>query len=318
MNSKNCISDKNTIVIYTFTYNLITYKVIYNLITKELLLTYNGITIKLSNYQCIDYDNPLNIPPITPPPTSFTGFNYRGDFSLTTTYMNGDLVRYQCGSYVCYVNNTINIIPTNTTKWYLLAKDGVIKYFQDCDADNPDVCTDCTYEYEIFRNNSQYTNELNQFYNTILNGKAQNLWLSLNTDYNFNTSLILNTLSPINFNVIENIENLLFSYYQPTNKITFIKKGIFRITYCIYYLLNGSGTDKFQISCYMNNTVYQQSKKTVKLNNGEENSIEHTFIIKTIGDNYFLNLYYDNTNISYNGTINILKNSYISIEYIGI
>ena len=48
----------------------------------------------------------------------------RGTYSSTATYNRLDFVLYQGSSYVCKSNNTLNVIPTNTTFWQLLAQAG--------------------------------------------------------------------------------------------------------------------------------------------------------------------------------------------------
>ncbi len=311
----------NIIVIYTFTYNFKVYKLCYNTVTKELLLKYDNTTLKLLSSQCVDIDNPQNIPIIPPSAPSNTPFNFRGEWLPNTTYNAGDLVRYNCsgsstgtaggitGSYVCYVDGTINVVPTITTNWYLLVKDGVIKYFENCQESEPETC-DCSYEYEIFKNDSTMNTELTQFYNIILNGKAQNSWLSISNNYQIDTSTSP-TKYDIKFNTVENMNTQLFSYNASTFKTTFLKPGIFRINYNVYY--STLTAQQFQVTGYLTGNLLPQSKKITTTS-----SCEHTFLIKVPLANSTFNLYYEKSNITYSGIITIESQTYINIEYIGL
>lgn len=47
---------------------------------------------------------------------------HKGAYNSATTYNNLDIVEYNGSSYVCKVDNTINIVPTDTSKWNLLVQ----------------------------------------------------------------------------------------------------------------------------------------------------------------------------------------------------
>jgi len=48
-----------------------------------------------------------------------TGLNNRGAYSASATYYVDDIVTYGNATYVCTVNGTSNVAPTNTTYWTL-------------------------------------------------------------------------------------------------------------------------------------------------------------------------------------------------------
>lgn len=51
-------------------------------------------------------------------------FTWRGNYNGATTYAVNDLVFYNGNSYVCHVNDTVGIAPTDDTKWDLVAQKG--------------------------------------------------------------------------------------------------------------------------------------------------------------------------------------------------
>jgi hypothetical protein len=317
----SCCPDPTTIIIYTFTYNFITYKICYNITTAELTLQYGTTIIKLSSSQCIDSDNPQTIPPIIPPTTPANSFNPRGTWDSIATYVINDLVRYQCGSYVCMVNNTVGYLPTNVTYWMLLVQDGMIKYFDQCP--DEDDCS-CSYEYEIFKNDSSINNQLNQFYNVILNGKGQIFWASVSTSYVMsNLQFNQTNLFDIKYNVVDNINTGLYSYYQPTYRLTFINIGLYKVTYCVPYSVSGTvgQNNQFVVDAYLFNgatqSIIPQSKKSQLALNNNTHYLEHTFLLKVPYVNMGLNVYYDKTGITYVGPITIY-NAYVTVEYIGL
>lgn len=64
--------------------------------------------------------------------------NPMGNYDSATTYNRLDIVSYQNASYICKVNNTINVLPTNTTNWEIaisMARGGIAN-FDRIDFDN--------------------------------------------------------------------------------------------------------------------------------------------------------------------------------------
>ena len=57
---------------------------------------------------------------------------FKGTYDSLTTYNKLDIVEYQGSSYECKNNNTVGIIPTNTTYWNLVAQKGAT-------GDTPDI-----------------------------------------------------------------------------------------------------------------------------------------------------------------------------------
>jgi hypothetical protein len=51
-------------------------------------------------------------------------FTDKGEYSPTTTYYRNNFVTYQGQTYICTVDGTINIPPTNTSNWRLVAAKG--------------------------------------------------------------------------------------------------------------------------------------------------------------------------------------------------
>lgn len=51
-----------------------------------------------------------------------TGLINLGAYSATTRYYIDNIVTYNDITYVCIVNNTYNVVPTNTSNWAVLAK----------------------------------------------------------------------------------------------------------------------------------------------------------------------------------------------------
>lgn len=52
-------------------------------------------------------------------------FTDKGDYSSTTTYQKNNFVTYNFETYICTVDNTINILPTNPTNWRKAAARGL-------------------------------------------------------------------------------------------------------------------------------------------------------------------------------------------------
>lgn len=50
--------------------------------------------------------------------------DFKGEYSSSATYNKLDVVTYNGSSYVCNVDNTRGVIPTNTDNWNLLAEKG--------------------------------------------------------------------------------------------------------------------------------------------------------------------------------------------------
>lgn len=53
-----------------------------------------------------------------------SGFNFRGTFSGSSTYVAGDVVTYLGSSYICILATSGSNLPTNATYWSLLAQKG--------------------------------------------------------------------------------------------------------------------------------------------------------------------------------------------------
>lgn len=49
---------------------------------------------------------------------------FKGAWSSTVTYTRLDIVKYMGSSYVCIVNNTSGSLPTDESKWLLVAEKG--------------------------------------------------------------------------------------------------------------------------------------------------------------------------------------------------
>jgi hypothetical protein len=52
------------------------------------------------------------------------GIVNKGVYSSSNTYQINDIVSYNGSTYLCKINNTYNVVPTNTTYWQLLAQKG--------------------------------------------------------------------------------------------------------------------------------------------------------------------------------------------------
>ena len=59
-----------------------------------------------------------------PGPTSVANINARGEYVNTTTYVRNDLVNYQGNAYICIVDTSTGVVPTNTTNWQLFVSQG--------------------------------------------------------------------------------------------------------------------------------------------------------------------------------------------------
>lgn len=57
-------------------------------------------------------------------PTAVANVNARGEYISTTTYVRNDLVNYQGDAYICIVNTSTGVVPTNTTNWQLFVSQG--------------------------------------------------------------------------------------------------------------------------------------------------------------------------------------------------
>lgn len=61
----------------------------------------------------------------------------KGEYDNTTDYAVGDFVSYNGSSYVMYVNAVAGTLPTDTTKWQLVASagtagtDGIISFSRE-------------------------------------------------------------------------------------------------------------------------------------------------------------------------------------------
>jgi hypothetical protein len=53
------------------------------------------------------------------------GLYGKGEYSASTTYNSGDLVSYMYSSYACNFDNTTGFVPTDTSKWTLVAEQGL-------------------------------------------------------------------------------------------------------------------------------------------------------------------------------------------------
>ena len=51
---------------------------------------------------------------------------FKGAWSSTVTYTRLDIVKYMGSSYVCIVGNTSGSLPTDESKWVLVAEKGDI------------------------------------------------------------------------------------------------------------------------------------------------------------------------------------------------
>lgn len=49
---------------------------------------------------------------------------FKGEFDSSTTYDRLDIVLYKGSSYVCMFDGTSNIVPTDETKWIMVASKG--------------------------------------------------------------------------------------------------------------------------------------------------------------------------------------------------
>lgn len=49
---------------------------------------------------------------------------FKKEYSSTATYNRLDVVSYNGSSYGCLMDNTKNILPTDTSRWVLMAKKG--------------------------------------------------------------------------------------------------------------------------------------------------------------------------------------------------
>ena len=59
-----------------------------------------------------------------PGPTSVANINARGEYVSTTTYIRNDLVNYNGDAYVCIVDSSTGVAPTNTTNWQFFLSQG--------------------------------------------------------------------------------------------------------------------------------------------------------------------------------------------------
>ena len=57
-------------------------------------------------------------------PTAVADINARGEYISTTTYVRNDLVNYQGDAYICIVDSSVGVAPTNTSNWQLFVSQG--------------------------------------------------------------------------------------------------------------------------------------------------------------------------------------------------
>ena len=57
-------------------------------------------------------------------PTAVADINARGEYASTTLYVRNDLVNYQGNAYICIVDSSTGVAPTNTTNWQLFVSQG--------------------------------------------------------------------------------------------------------------------------------------------------------------------------------------------------
>lgn len=57
-------------------------------------------------------------------PTAVADINARGEYVNTTLYVRNDLVNYQGNAYICIVDSSTGVAPTNTTNWQLFVSQG--------------------------------------------------------------------------------------------------------------------------------------------------------------------------------------------------
>lgn len=55
-----------------------------------------------------------------------SGMRYVGDYDNNIIYRKSDVVAYQSKSYVCKVNSSQGVLPTNITNWGILADSATV------------------------------------------------------------------------------------------------------------------------------------------------------------------------------------------------
>ena len=49
---------------------------------------------------------------------------FKGEYSSATTFNRLDIVSYNGSSYACLLDNTKGVVPTNSSRWVLVASKG--------------------------------------------------------------------------------------------------------------------------------------------------------------------------------------------------
>lgn len=57
-------------------------------------------------------------------PTAVANINAEGEYNPNTTYSRNDLVNYEGDAYICIVDSSVAVVPTNTTNWQLFVSQG--------------------------------------------------------------------------------------------------------------------------------------------------------------------------------------------------
>lgn len=57
-------------------------------------------------------------------PTAVANINAEGEYNPNTTYSRNDLVNYEGDAYICIVDSSVGVVPTNTTNWQLFVSQG--------------------------------------------------------------------------------------------------------------------------------------------------------------------------------------------------